>query len=77
MFSPLAFAAAMIALPVEVPYSVFSLTTAIFPTVEPGCLAVHQERRVGGTEVGADRRRAEEPLEAAFGQARGGGFAAP
>src|SRR3954468_4804940 len=37
-FSPFAFTAAMIALPVEVPYSVFSLTTATFSTLKPAAL---------------------------------------
>ena len=52
----------------EVPYSVFSCTSAMLSIFAPGGLHVLQEVEIDLGEVACHRRRAEEPFEAALGE---------
>ena len=61
----------MITVATEVPYSVLSWTSATLSVLAPGGLHVLEEVVIDLGEVGGDRRRAKEPLEAALGQIGG------
>ncbi len=60
----------MIVSAIEVPYSEFSLTIGDLVDLHALGFLVLDEVHVDPRDVGADRRRAEEPFEAPLGQAR-------